>query len=73
MAALIDVRPMNARGASLMRLATDVASSALPTLVQSITTAWSVSPAHSTKQIAMRPIGPPAMARTTRGSAIAAA
>ena len=73
MAALIEVRPMKARGASLMRLATASASSALPIWVQSITSIWSVSPAHSTKHSAMRPIGPPTMARTTRGSTMAAA
>ena len=73
MAALIEVRPMKARGASRMRLETACASPSLPTGVQSMTTICSPSEAHSMKQSAMRPVGPAVMARTTRGSTIAAA
>ena len=64
---------MKARGASRTRPATPSASAALPTGVQSMTTVCSLLEAHSTKHSAMRPIGPPVMARTTRGSAMAAA
>ena len=59
MAALMEVRPMKARGAWRTRPATPSASAALPTGVHSTTTACSVLEAHSTKQSAMRPFGPP--------------
>ena len=74
MAALIEVRPMNARGASRMRAEMACASASLPTGVQSMTTLCSPSDAHSMKHTrdAAR-WRPPVMARTTRGSTIAAA
>ena len=73
MAALIEVRPMKARGASRMRSATPCASPCAADGVQSTTIVCSLSEAHSMKHRAMRPMAPAVMARTTRGSAMAAA
>ena len=64
---------MKARGASRIAWKRLAPRPSLPTAVQSMTTICSPSDAHSRKQSAMRPAGPAVMARTTRGSTIAAA
>ena len=52
-AALIDVRPINERGAAIIAAAMLPASSSSRISVQSTTTCWSSSPDHSMKHTPM--------------------
>ena len=72
MAPLIEVRPMNERGAARIAAASPPASSSSRIIVQSATTFCSPAPDHSTKQIAIVPVVPPRIAASTRGSVNAA-
>ena len=72
-AALIEVRSANERGASSRRSAKFLADSASLIVVQSMTIRCEVRPDHSTKLSPMRPARPDLIASSTRGSETAVA
>ena len=73
MAALIDVLPANDRGLSISLSPKLRAEAPSSITIQSMTTFCMLADAHSTKQMAMRRLGPDVMARTTSGCVMAAA
>ena len=72
-AALIEVRLRNERGADRIVAAATAAPSPSWITVQSTTVFWSVAPDHSINVRAMAWCGPPVIALITRGSVSAAA